>query len=72
MSAHEPEVHKTIGRTTFRVRPSAINGRFDIEFETGAPTYMKFGALLTKREVLALMECLGEGLRDGEHGDSSG
>lgn len=35
-----------------------------MEFETGAPLYVKFGAVLTKREVLALIECLGVSLRE--------
>jgi len=69
MKARKPEVHKAIGRVTFLFRPSAIDGRFDIEFETGAPAYVKFGAVLTKREVRALIECLGEGLRDSEQGE---
>ena len=63
MSAREPEERKTTGRT-FHCKPSAIKGRFDVEFETGAPTYVKFGAVLTRREVLALMECLGLSLRE--------
>jgi hypothetical protein len=69
MKARKPEVHTAIGRVTFHFRPSAIDGRFDIEFETGAPTYVRFGAVLTRREVLALIECLGAGLRDGEQGE---
>jgi hypothetical protein len=49
MKARKPEVHTAIGRVTFHFRPSAIDGRFDIEFETGAPTYVRFGAVLTRR-----------------------
>lgn len=71
MSAREPEVHKTTGRTAFHCKPSAIDGRFDIEFGTGAPTYMRFGAVLTRREVLALIECLDAALRDSEEGQKS-
>jgi hypothetical protein len=62
---------KTIGRTTFRFRPSAIKGRFDVEFETGGPTHVRFGAMLSKREVLALIECLGVGLRESEQDDKT-
>jgi hypothetical protein len=58
-----PDGRKTTGRT-FRCKPSAIQGRFDVEFETGAPTYLKFGAVLTKRDVLALIECLGVSIRE--------
>ena len=72
MSARQPVAHKTIGRVTFRFKSSAITGRFDVEFETGAPAHVKFGAVLTKREVLALIECLGVGLRESEQGEKSG
>jgi hypothetical protein len=63
---------KTIKRNTFSFKPSAIKGRFDVEFETGPPTYARFGAVLTKREVQALIECLGAGLRDSENNDKPG
>jgi hypothetical protein len=68
MSERQP-ARKNTERTTFRFKPSAIKGRFDVEFETGAPTYVKFGAVLTKRQVLALIECLGAGLRDSEEAE---
>ena len=51
-------------RTTFRFQPSAIKGRYDVEFESTAPAHVKFGAVLTKQEVLALIECLSSGLRE--------
>jgi hypothetical protein len=72
MSARQLVAHKTIGRRTFRFKPSAIKGRYDVEFETGGPAHVKFGAVLTRREVLALIECLGAGLRESEQGDESG
>ena len=65
MNTRQPEGHKKTGRT-FHCKASAIKGRFDVEFETGAPNYVKFGAVLTKRELLALIECLGESVRGSE------
>jgi len=56
--------HKTTDRTTFRFEPSAIDGRYNVSIETGTPPYVKFGAVLTRREVQALIECLSIGLRD--------
>jgi len=35
-----------------------------MEFETGAPTYVKVGAVLTRHDVLALIDCLGMSLRE--------
>ena len=57
---------------TFSCKPSAIRGRFDVEFETGAPAFVKFGAVLTKREVLALIDCLGVSLRESSEDQKSG
>jgi hypothetical protein len=65
MNTRQPEGRKTTGRT-FHCKASAIKGRFDVEFETGAPAYVKFGAVLTKRDVLALIACLGASLRESE------
>jgi len=58
---------KTVGRTSFRCEPSAIGERrYDVAIEITAPPYAKFGAVLTRREVLALIDCLREGFREGE------
>jgi hypothetical protein len=72
MSAHQFEAHKPIARNKFQCKPSAIKARFDIEFETGAPSYVRFGAVLTRREVLALIECLDSSVRESDQGEQSG
>jgi hypothetical protein len=56
--ARQPEEAKTGRRSAFRCGASAIKGRFDLEFETGPPLYAKFGAVLTRRELLDLINCL--------------
>ena len=64
---------KSIGRMDFRCEPSAIGGgRYDVAIETAASPYVKVSAVLKKREVLALIECLGVGLREGEQGNEGG
>jgi hypothetical protein len=65
MNTRQLEARKTTART-FHCKASAIKGRFDVEFETGAPNYVKFGAVLTKREVRALIECLVASVRKSE------
>jgi len=55
---------KTTEGTTFRFEPSAIDGRYNVSIETGTHPYVKFGAVLTRREVQALIECLSRGLGD--------
>ena len=65
--------HKATDRTTFRFEPSAIDGRYNVSIETRTHPYVKFGAVLTRQEVQALIECLNRGLRDTaeEDGKSS-
>jgi hypothetical protein len=60
------ETHKTTDHATFRFEPSAIDGRYIVSIETETPPYVKFGAVLTRQEVEALIECLSRGLRDTE------
>ena len=73
VSARLGIAHKTIGQTTFRFEPSAINSRYNVSIETGTPPYIKFGAVLTRREVQTLIECLSAGLQGSieEDGQSS-
>jgi hypothetical protein len=66
-----PVAHKTADGTTFRFEPSAIDGRYTISIETGTHPYVKFGAVLTRREVQALIECLSLGLRDSAEEDEN-
>jgi hypothetical protein len=59
--------NRKVGRTDFRCEPSAIGGRrYNVAIETAVAPYARFGAVLTKRELLALIECLGAGLREGD------
>jgi hypothetical protein len=64
MSTRASVARKTTERTTFNFEPSAIDGRYNVSIETGTPPYVKFGAVLTRREVQALIECLSVGLQD--------
>ena len=58
---------KNVGRTNFRCEPSAVGERrYNVEIEIAAAPFVKFGAVLTRRELLALIECLGVGLHEGE------
>lgn len=62
--------NKRVERTDLRCEPSAIGGcRHNVIIETAVVPYIRFGAVLTKREVLALIECLGAGLREAEPGE---
>jgi hypothetical protein len=58
---------RKVGRTDFRCEPSAVAGqRYNVAIETAVAPFVRFGAVLTRRELLALIDCLGVGLKEGQ------
>jgi hypothetical protein len=62
-SARTDTGYKKTAAITFRFEPSASDGRYNVSIEMGMHPYVKFGEVLTRREVQALIECLNLGLR---------